>query len=153
MELNGEGPLVHKDFYAYLDLEGCTVLTYPAGGFENGTFEVFSLFWTIDDPKKEQSKVIDLKLEFDVESRDIFTLTGNCIPGSEPRPDAGGHWDYVFYERHSKQEDSEVGHTGATFIFKNWEILGGELFATLEWQEPGTYSETGSFVLYHRPGQ
>jgi hypothetical protein len=152
LELNGEGPLVHEEFS--VDVEDCTVLTYPATGeFENGIFRVISLFWTIDDPKKEGSKVIDLRLEFKPDSRDIFTIAGNCNPSvRELGPDNGSHWDLVFLERHPEQQHVEIGHP-ITLIFKNWEILGEDEFATLEWQEAGTYSETGSFLLYHRPGQ
>ena len=45
---------------------------------------------------------------------------------------------------------------GGAFIARNWSISGGELFATLEWNRSDAglgVLETGTFKLYHRPGQ
>jgi hypothetical protein len=45
---------------------------------------------------------------------------------------------------------------GGAFIARNWRIVGGELFATLEWEKVDAelgLTELGTFELYHRPGQ
>ncbi|MCJ7676977.1 MAG: hypothetical protein MUO35_04580, partial [Anaerolineales bacterium] len=45
---------------------------------------------------------------------------------------------------------------GGAFIARNWSISGGELFATLEWNRSDAglgVLETGTFKLYHHPGQ
>ena len=45
---------------------------------------------------------------------------------------------------------------GGAFIARKWSISGGELFATLEWNRSDAglgVLETGTFKLYHHPGQ
>jgi hypothetical protein len=47
----------------------------------------------------------------------------------------------------------------SSFLFNQWKIGGGELFASMEWQKSGaddtggmdSYIESGTFKLYHRP--
>ncbi len=165
--LSGEAPLVHEDFSAVL--EGCTTIIYPASGFEDGKFSVSGLSWAIEksihvDSGEVTFKLTDLNLRFDADSRDLFAFGGNCNPGLVISPDQVSHWDLVFFERHSDQvcgvlgtgdqrlEALCAGSTGI-YIFEGWQILGDELFATLEWNREGLYTESGSFLIYHRPGK
>ncbi len=45
---------------------------------------------------------------------------------------------------------------GGAFVARGWTIIGGELFATLDWEKNDGelgLMEIGGFKLYHRPGQ
>lgn len=45
---------------------------------------------------------------------------------------------------------------GGAFVARGWTIIGGELFATLDWEKNDGelgLTEIGGFKLYHRPGQ
>ena len=158
---------MHEDFSAVL--EGCTTIIYPASGFEDGKFSVSGLSWAIEksihvDSGEVTFKLTDLNVRFDADSRDLFAFGGNCNPGLVISPDQVSHWDLVFFERHSDQDCGVLGTgdqrlealcAGSTgiYIFEGWQILGDELFATLEWNREGLYTESGSFLIYHRPGK
>lgn len=166
LQLSGEAPLVHEKFRA--EAEFCTTITYPADGFVDGNFSAY-LSWVVEKSIGVESgeivlRLSDLRLRFDVESQDIFGFGGNCAPGLVLGPDYVSHWDWVFAERHSDQFCGVLGSGGprlealcagstGIYIFEGWEVLGEELFAVLDWQKQGLYTETGSFMLYHRPGK
>ncbi|MEX1143523.1 MAG: hypothetical protein WEC16_01675 [Anaerolineales bacterium] len=166
-QLSGEAPLVHGKFLAFDKL--CATVTYPAsGGFEDGTFKVYSLTRIVEQSKLIETeklvfKLNDLHLLFNADSRDLFMFAGNCSFNQKVPPDQSSHWDGVFQDRHSDQFCGVMGTGGprlealcsgstGIYIFEGWQIVGEELFAVLEWQKEGYYTESGSFLLYHRPG-
>lgn len=151
--LHGESPLVLESY----EVIPCPLLDIPTtSNFEEGSTRA-SLRWKVVpeyfDPDEELGMVIDLHLVFSAGS--AYPSTDWAIQG----------WDFVFSNLHSDQlcgplgtGDLRVqaicGESTGVFALLDWQIVGQKLFAVLDWQKKdGIYSESGSLLLYHRPGE
>lgn len=145
LSFKGQAPLVNTDFE--FRAPDCSVDNKRGGD----TFEAISLAYLPDtkSPTDQLGYVRDFKLiYYPGNTTENFTITCEDSPPytSPPSP----LWTGAFLPLH----DGEMSPTEGGFIAENWEILGDEYFAKLEWiKEDGGVGvvEAGTFKLYHRP--
>jgi len=130
-----------------------------------------SAYWT------SMYKVLHM-LEVDTSGRYDSTIVGGDLPVAPAGPELPVMPDFndpaavqAFMEQMSASmgEDAEAPSgasmppflltadtQGGALIARGWTIIGGELFATLEWEKNDGelgLTEIGGFKLFHRPGQ
>lgn len=118
-----------------------------------GTFRVFSLeFVFFHRIQTDEVIVQDLKLNYDPgdplhEPRETFTVS--CPKAPTVPMDTQAFWATGYMFGHS----AEIGSEGR--VANGWNILGGEEYARKKWSTRGdaggAFTESGRFVLYHRP--
>ncbi|MEX2142976.1 MAG: hypothetical protein WD740_00140, partial [Anaerolineales bacterium] len=152
--LGGEAPLVLKSF----EVIPCSLLDIPTtSNYEDGTARVGNLRWSIEglnlDLDGKFGTVTDLRFLFS--ARAAYPSTDWAIK----------EWDYIFSVLHRDQlcgilgtGDLRIqalcGESSGVYALMDWQIVGEKLFAVLDWQKKeGIYSESGSLLLYHRPGE
>ncbi|HEX9595434.1 MAG TPA: hypothetical protein VF982_01030, partial [Anaerolineales bacterium] len=149
LKISGEAPLVNTE-YEYR-FAGCNVSSTRGGG----TFAVFDLIYEdVPGASGEYNSgpaafghITDFSLNYHP-GLSTESATVNCpnIMGALTIPLPA--WTTAYIATHI----DEVGETG--WITRDWEILGGELFAEKEWDLVNAQiSEEGSFELHHTPGQ
>lgn len=141
--INGQAPLVNTNFE--MKVPGCTATNIRGGG----TFEVTSMGFDTDlqSPEDELGFVKDIQLTYDPgNTTESFTL--KCDKTSQTVPPMK-LWTAAYVMTHLEESSLTDG-----FIAKDWEILGGDLFAQKEWTKEqssvGT-TESGTMKLYHKP--
>jgi hypothetical protein len=115
-----------------------------------GTFEVFQLeFVFLRRVQTDDVVVQDLKLVYDPGSN---SFESHAITCKGVTVNADERWWYAQYMFVHEDEWSQT----EGFVAKEWEILTGEEFAGKQWSMTrsgvsGSVSESGRFILYHRP--
>jgi hypothetical protein len=126
----------------------CAVTTTPGGGL----FRVFALLWDVDPGQPDRhggypdAQIGDFTMAYmpDISHESAML---KC-PGMGAMPMALPAWSLAYYGVH------EELFTKTGLVNQDWEIEGGELFATKEWDmAKDTFSEAGEFELYHVPGE
>jgi hypothetical protein len=172
MVISGQAPLVNSSFSASMD--GCTFT--PKTG--DGTFIVFGLSFEtfMSGAKDDIGEIRDLiLLYFPGSTHESYSFT--C--GSDDmvyQSSEGPIWSFIYKVNHVEENKSAVHSpvprasnqpqlpetisaasfsTSTIYETTGWTIIGGELFAELEWRNISSISEnvreSGSFKLYHRP--
>jgi len=149
--ISGAAALVNTAFE--FRMAGCTVSSVRGGS----AIEVFKLI-PLDEPDQGLGYVRDFLLSYmpDITTESYTAVCPNMGPLSVP---AFAAWYMAFAVNHGPEigdsSDELYGTTpGAGYTSFNWEIVGGELVACKEWTgESEGLVETGTFELYHRPGQ
>jgi|GEM_PF-6958709 hypothetical protein len=119
-----------------------------------GTFRVFNLEFVFSRRIQTDEVIVqDLKLDYDPgpdpvhEPRETFTVS---CPKTPTFPmDTQAFWATGYMFGHSDEISSEGR------VAKGWNILSGEEYAKKEWKwnmtAGASLSESGRFILYHRP--
>jgi hypothetical protein len=145
LSMKGEAPLVNTFFEFRVD--GCGVTSNRGGG----TFTVMGMGIIPDkhSAEDELGYTRDIKLVyFPGNTSESFTVNCPDTPSYTSPPDP--LWTAGFLVLHQFEMSQEAGG----FIAEEWGILGGELFAKMEWirSDAGLgITEAGTFKLYHRP--
>lgn len=144
-EFRGEAPLIN-DFFQVTS-PPCSTSSTRGGG----TFVVFDMNWSLISPEGDQpgpnslesldGQIKDIRLQMGASSSESSVII--CPTFTDPGP--SGVWENRFVATHWDPATM-------TLFFGDWDIEGGELFATVEWQTQYTFgTESGSMILYHRP--
>ncbi len=148
LTIKGRGPL--NLVSARWEVPGCSTHTTTAPG----TFEVFKLeFAFLRRIQTDEVVVQDLRLVYnpggDDATRATETTTLSC-PGLRPVTIPGPFW----LPGYAVPRQSELS-TPEGFVASGWHIQGGQEYARKEWtmrgQAAAAITESGHFVLYHRP--
>lgn len=136
------------------EVPGCSANTTSAPG----TFQVFKLeFVFLRRVQTDEVVVQDLRLVYnpggDEATRAIETTTLTC-PGVGTFTIPGPFWLSGYAIPH----ENEMSVAEGGFVATEWGVLGGQEYAKKEWSKTvpaagAMMTESGSFVLYHRPGE
>lgn len=147
LDITGQGVLVNESFDAWADY--CTVSKGTGDGFINVSF------LTYETGQKDGNDVLGYVKDMHMgylsggtgEHATFSCENGDIVSGVFP-----GAWSVPFLMLH--EHEMVTDETQLRFDATGWKILGGELFAERSWQYEGDgASESGSFKLYHRPGE
>ncbi len=147
--IKGQAPLILPS--ASWEVPGCSTKTTTAPGI----FEVFKLeFLFLRRIQTDEVVVQDLRLVYnpggDDATRAIETTTLTC-------PEVGTHTipGPFWLSGYAIPHEDEISQAEGGFVATAWDIYGGEEYAKKEWSTTGyaggAITESGYFVLYHRP--
>jgi hypothetical protein len=148
--IEGEAPTVNEDFEWF----------WPCGAEsvrgDGGPFKVFDMNikeapYDRNDPLGKVDDFILTYLPGNTSESAITDICGSL--GSLPIPPFPA-WTSTFIATHIDELAMGSSVTDSGYVTTNWEIFGDEYFAKKEWiKENGEIVETGTFKLYHTPGQ
>jgi hypothetical protein len=145
--IEGEAPTVNDAFEWFSPCGAESVLG------DGSPFKVFNLE-ILDEPDDQYGHVRDFVL-FYLPGNTTESATMNICgsAGSLPIPPFPA-WTSTFLVTHIDELAMGSSVTDSGYLAVDWEIFGDEYFAKKEWiKENGEIVETGTFKLYHTPGQ
>jgi hypothetical protein len=176
MKFTGKAPLVNESFE--FRVKGCCVNNQRGGS----TFELIDFAYISDthSPNDQLGYVRDLNMTYFPErTTESFTITCPGPPDvTYTFPPSPLWWGIYLVTHFEELGDMDSGisvppaelleqltfgggmnlpvNAGGGYTATDWEILGGEYFAKKEWIKELSGEgvvETGTFKLYHRPGE
>ena len=145
--IEGEAPTVNEAFEWFSPCGAESVLG------DGSPFKVFNLE-ILDEPDDQYGHVRDFVL-FYLPGNTTESATVNICgsAGALPIPPFPA-WTATFLATHIDEMETGSSISDAGYATADWEIFGDEYFAKKEWiKENAEIVETGTFKLYHTPGQ
>lgn len=152
--ISGEAPL-DNEFFEFKMPAPCVVTSVQGGG----TFEAFKLeiLETPFDKLDPLGKVGDFVLTYlpgNTSESASYVCEFAGIGTTEQVLPAFPAWTSTFLANHINELTTGSSATDSGYVTTDWEIFGDEYFARKEWiKEASEIVETGTFKLYHTPGQ